>query len=58
MTEQDKDLIPFEGTEDEELRRFRGQWKIPGRSLVGELLQERREEAHREQKELGGTDVH
>jgi AbrB family looped-hinge helix DNA binding protein len=33
---------------DEELRRFRGQWKVQGRSLVDELLQERRDEARKE----------
>ena len=48
----------FETVNDEELRRFRGYWKVPGRSLVDELLQERREEARREQEEPGDTDVH
>lgn len=43
---------------DEEIKRFRGYWKVPGRSLVDELLQERREEARREQEEMGETDVH
>lgn len=43
---------------DEMLKRFRGQWKVTGGSLVDELLQERREEAYREQKEPGDTDVH
>ena len=43
---------------DEMLKRFRGQWKVSGRSLVDELLQERREEARKEHKELENTDVH
>ena len=43
---------------DEEINRFRGYWKVPGRSLVDELIQERREEARREQEEMGERDVY
>ena len=42
---------------DETLRHFRGRWKVPGRSLVDEFIQERREEARREQEALEDTDV-
>jgi len=42
---------------DETLRCFRGRWKVTGRSLVDEFIQERREEARREQEALEDTDV-